>query len=203
MMMCKRKPLTEEHKRKISEALKGKNKGKIFSEEHKLHLSQAQQGKCRSSEQRKKVSEKLKGRISPMLGRKHSKETRSRISFMFKGKTFSEDTRRKISESKKGEKSYCWEGGKTKENILIRGGVEYRLWREAVFARDNWTCQECGTRGGVLHSHHIKSFANYPELRFAIDNGITLCKACHKKTGNFGKRNQEYVDKVNQFIREG
>jgi 5-methylcytosine-specific restriction endonuclease McrA len=56
-----------------------------------------------------------------------------------------------------------------------------KLWREAVFARDKWTCQDCGDKkGGNLEAHHIKSFAEFPELRFAIDNGITLCKDCHK-----------------------
>ena len=60
--------------------------------------------------------------------------------------------------------------------------VEYRLWREAVYARDNWTCQECGSRNGIyLHAHHIKSFAKFPELRFALDNGVILCKVCHRK----------------------
>lgn len=61
-----------------------------------------------------------------------------------------------------------------------RKRTEFRLWREAVFARDNWTCQKCGSRGDSLHPHHIRNFAEYPELRFAIDNGITLCVKDHR-----------------------
>jgi len=93
--------------------------------------------------------------------------------------------------------------GNTKENIRIRASIESRLWREAVFARDNYTCQKCSKRGGRLHPHHMKSFAEYPELRFAIDNGQTLCVTCHAlehpDIGFFkqvGDRGREIVEMV-------
>jgi hypothetical protein len=95
------------------------------------------------------------------------------------GKKFSIEHRRKIGRS--GEKNASWKGGITKENMKIRRSIESSLWREAVFARDNWTCQDCGIKGGELNAHHVKEFCNYPELRFAIDNGVTLCKKCHQK----------------------
>ena len=84
-----------------------------------------------------------------------------------------------------GSKNPNWKGGVTTVYMKIRHQIDSRLWREAIFARDNWTCQECGKRGGRLNAHHIKSFKQYPELRFAIDNGETLCYNCHKKINNF------------------
>jgi len=89
---------------------------------------------------------------------------------------------------KKGKEHYNWKGGITSVIEKIRKSIEYRLWREAVFARDNWTCQECKKQGIYLHAHHIKSFTNYPELRFAIDNGITLCRGCHCRKTNMDKQ---------------
>lgn len=87
-----------------------------------------------------------------------------------------------------GEKNPLWKGGVTPKNLIIRRSIEYRLWRESVYARDNWTCQKCkDNHGKNLVAHHINNFAQHPELRFAIDNGITLCAKCHnlfhKKNG--------------------
>jgi 5-methylcytosine-specific restriction endonuclease McrA len=107
-----------------------------------------------------------------------------------KGRHHSEKSRRKNSDAHKGVKSSLWKGGISPENKRIRHTIEFRLWREAVFARDNWTCQKCKTKKIYLHPHHILGFANYPELRFAIDNGITLCENCHK---NFHKKKVSYL----------
>ena len=85
-----------------------------------------------------------------------------------------------------GEKSYLWKGGITPINKLLRRSIKFREWRESVFERDNWTCQECKIRGGILHPHHIKPWATFPEIRFLVDNGLTLCASCHTKTDTWG-----------------
>lgn len=104
-----------------------------------------------------------------MLGRKHTLETKQKMSLRAMG-----------NPGCKGEKSHFWKGGITSENQLIRSSAEFAFWRKSVFERDGWTCQECKEWGGRLHSHHIKPFASYPNLRFDVDNGETLCKKCHR-----------------------
>ena len=98
----------------------------------------------------------------------------------------SDETRRKIALAKSGSKSHFWKGGLTSESKLIRESVEYKMWREHVFARDDYTCQGCGVRGAELNADHIKPFCNFPELRFDVSNGRTLCRPCHKDTETWG-----------------
>lgn len=71
-------------------------------------------------------------------------------------------------------------------------GTDYRLWRTAVYERDNYTCQECGIRGGEINADHIKPWSLFPELRFSLENGRTLCVPCHKKTDTYGGKARRY-----------
>jgi 5-methylcytosine-specific restriction endonuclease McrA len=50
-------------------------------------------------------------------------------------------------------------------------------WARLVKHRDN-KCVECGSVD-ELHAHHVKSFIKHPELRYDVNNGITLCRICH------------------------
>ena len=87
-----------------------------------------------------------------------------------------------------GEKSHSWKGGVTPFNSLLRSSSKFKIWRELVFLRDNFTCQNkdckfCDNKIGVfLHPHHIKQLAFYPELAFKVDNGITYCAEYHLKS---------------------
>jgi 5-methylcytosine-specific restriction endonuclease McrA len=86
-----------------------------------------------------------------------------------------------------GEHHPNWQGGITPINYRIRGTKKYREWRNAVFKRDNYICQDCGySKGRILEAHHIKPFSLFPEQRFDVENGTTLCIPCHKKTDTWG-----------------
>ena len=177
--------LTEEHKEKIRQSRLGQK----LSEEHKRKIGKANKGTTTwnkgipwSGETRKKMSENNKG----MKGRKHS-----------------EKTRKKMSEARLGKKSHLWKGGITPENQKIRKGIEYRLWREAVFARDNWICQKTGIKGGKLCCHHILNFADYPELRTSIENGITLSLKAHQEFHKVHGIKNTTKEQLNEFLSKG
>lgn len=78
-----------------------------------------------------------------------------------------------------------WKGGVTPANQRERRTRRYADWRKSVFERDQYKCQECGQVGGQLHADHIRPFAMFPEHRFDIDNGRTLCVRCHMLTPSF------------------
>ena len=95
---------------------------------------------------------------------------------------FNHPIREKIARSlrgKLGPESRNWRGGLTEACSIIRHGQEHKQWGHEVFKRDNFECQICGTKRGPLQAHHIKRFIDYLDLRFDINNGITLCKKCH------------------------
>lgn len=79
-----------------------------------------------------------------------------------------------------GEENPNWKGGETKDEP--RFTQEYKDWRNQIFERDNYTCVWCGAVGGRLEADHIYPQAFFPEKRYQIDNGRTLCKECHKNT---------------------
>lgn len=62
-----------------------------------------------------------------------------------------------------------------------RNNGEYKQWRKAILKRDNYICQDCGVTNVLVCAHHKKAFSLYPELRYDVSNGITLCFPCHDK----------------------
>ena len=127
-------------------------------------------GSHHTEEHKKKISELMKGKKSYWYGKKHTQETKDKIRLAHVGRD-------------------PWNKGLgtiSSENEKARKTKQAKMWRVAVFERDNYTCQFCNERGGKLHADHIKRFADYPELRYELANGRTLCINCHKTTDTYG-----------------
>jgi len=104
-----------------------------------------------------------------------------------------------------GKHNGNYRGGPSSVMIGVRGWSN-RVWRQAVFERDMYTCQKCGdSRGGNLNAHHVKRLRvlvdegmaqmpgditdiedkvnwliNHPPIT-DISNGVTLCESCHQQ----------------------
>ncbi len=115
----------------------------------------------------------LKGKPVIAIGTHRSPETILKLRKSMKGKN-------------KREKNWNWRGGITNVAEKLRKGYEYKIWRFAVFTRDNFTCKSCGQLSGNIQGHHILPYAKFPHLTFDISNGITLCRKCHMRL-HFGK----------------
>lgn len=90
-----------------------------------------------------------------------------------------------MSENLKGENSHLYVNGNCKEtqNERLINSRELRNWRTKVFKRDNFLCVKCGSKKNI-QAHHKKLWSKYKELRFDVENGMTLCHDCHQKEHN-------------------
>lgn len=208
--LCLGRKLSEEAKKKSSERMKGNKinlgrKRPPRSKEWTEKISKALRGKKyppRSIEHRRKISEnnKKNGNIPPSRkGKKHTEEAKQKLSKSLKGRIAW--NKNKKCPQLSGEKCHLWKGGITPENQKIRGSLEYKLWSDSVWNRDNNCCQKCGeNRISKLTAHHILNFSKYIELRFAIDNGITFCRECHKEFHNkYGRKNNKQ-EQLEEFL---
>ena len=162
---------TEEYRHKMSESHKNP------SEETRRKMSESHMGQILSEKQKYKISEA--------------------------NKDPSEERRRKQSEAQKGKKHWNWQGGITPYRNRLYESHAYQAWRRSVFERDHFTCQMCGDDGGNnLQAHHIKPVRQHKNdlLIFDVDNGITLCKDCHKPTI---RRESDFESFFNALIGRG
>lgn len=123
-----------------------------------------------------------------------------------KGHSPSEESRKKMSDARKGKTA--WNKGLTgyrkgekhpwmprgekhwnykKDRSLlakkqIRNDGAYIEWRKQVWKRDRFTCRIANADcNGRIEAHHILIWSEYPELRYQLNNGITLCHAHHPR----------------------
>jgi hypothetical protein len=207
-----------EYRQKLSLALKGKVKTPEHLEKLRLSLinSYATGKSVVSEERRQAVS-------AANTGRKASPETLKKLSD-FQSQRFAngavstfDQPEYKATQSARIKK--LWDNPEYRKHmstvhrlacqnlmLALRSHYQYRIWRDSVFERDGYICQECGVKGGRLAGHHKVAFSklirkahihnleegiNCPSL-WDVDNGITLCVPCHRKTDNYGSE-QAYM----------
>lgn len=167
-------------------------KGYKQTEEHKRKLSELRSGKPRngdpenwkhSEETKKLLSESHKGQISWNKGKKLSEEHVKKLSEVRKKKPNRYWLGKKRLEMT-GENHPNWNGGSSSERAKAYYSLEYKEWRNKVFERHDYTCQVCKSRGGKINADHVKRWSLYPELRYDINNGQTLCEKCHRDKTN-------------------
>ena len=86
----------------------------------------------------------------------------------------------------RGEDNHKWIQDRSKLKRFSKQGdrrcYAYSDWRKNVWKRDEFKCKinnkDCS---GKLEAHHILGFKEHPELRYDINNGITLCHAHHPR----------------------
>ena len=141
-----------------------------------------------------------------------SEETKRKISLANLGHTrsgwkLSEETRLKISKGNKGKKRkghVAWNKGlklpgqSGEDNpkwIIDRSKLvksekkhldsRYKGWMKSVKDRDKWTCRIADDKcNGGMEAHHILRWSTFPELRYEVNNGITLCHFHHPRKIN-------------------
>lgn len=212
---------SEESRKKMSLAKLGKPSNCVMTEEIKEKIRLSNTGKKKSEETKLKLREALKGR------KPWNKGTKGVMISWNKGKSLSKKHCENLSKShignpgfwvgekrdahviqamtdglkkKRGDKHWNWKGGVSTINQILRQRIELKEWRKKVFERDSFTCQKYGKIMGSIQAHHIHNWADYPELRYELSNGITLSQKAHNEFhSKYGKKKNTY-EQLKEFL---
>lgn len=103
----------------------------------------------------------------------------------------------RINGSMAGKNNPAWKGGVTPERQALYKTRQWSTLVKSVLARDNYRCQRCqrtkGDDGVILHVHHIYPWASFPNLRFNLNNLVTLCSLCHTWVHSTENKKHEFL----------
>ncbi|TKC19877.1 HNH endonuclease signature motif containing protein [Robertmurraya kyonggiensis] len=87
------------------------------------------------------------------------------------------------------------------ETVDITDSAEYKEWRKKVYIRDGYRCKMpgCNSNSRDIAAHHIYPKKKFPNKKFDLQNGITLCRKCHEDT--YGKEEQ-FIDALVRVIQK-
>ena len=156
------------------------------SQKSKLQLRMIGNKLCMGRENSEKQKSTARDRMLGnkfCVGKKLSDEHKLKISMANIGKKPTESIRKLLSEKAKQRCTKEW-----KENLSKnRNSSLHREWSQLVKNRDGWKCKISNNNCfGKVVAHHILPWSKFPELRYEVNNGITLCHFHHPR-----KRNDE------------
>lgn len=197
----KKPPRTAEHSMKISIALRGKKLtterrqrcAEVLREAHKSEkwlastraYAESRRGVPRKPETIMKMSATRKARGNYVV----PQHVRDLVGHISRNRVRTVEEREKIAAALRGRKRDPAIGQKAGKTRIARRtkpypekrqrDPRYYPWRRAVLKRDEYACRMCGLVNRGNHAHHIKSWNDAPELRYEVENAITLCISCH------------------------
>ena len=144
-------------------------------------------------------------KIKTNTGRTHFKKGSNPWNKELKGtyhSIWSQESKDNFKKAMSGSNHPNWNGGYKSRNKQSLYNPLYVEWRTNIFKRDNWKCmisdENCK---GTLEAHHILPWSHYPELRYKINNGITLCHYHHpRKSDEVVKLAPVFQGMVNYFL---
>jgi hypothetical protein len=182
-MALKDRKLSPEHRARSAEVLREAHKSEKWLAATRAY-AESRRGIPRKPETIMKMSATAKA-----MKRTNPPHVRAIIGMVSRNRVRTIEERMKIAKSLRGRKRDPEIGRKVSATMLARRtkpypgkrqkDPRYYPWRRAVMKRDGFACKMCGVVNKGNHAHHLKGWSEAPELRYEVENAITLCVSCH------------------------
>lgn len=147
--------------------------------ESRARLSEAATKRFSDPDERERARERATKQFSDPTKRQKMSELISALHQTSEYQAIFRRAMRKRSLRYRGPLHHSWNPLKSDQERKIGRNVSgYRMWKRQVFERDGHRCLCCGSAEKLI-AHHVLNFAQYPELRTDVENGVSLCRSCH------------------------
>ena len=134
-----------------------------------------------------------------MTGKKRSEESIDKQKSHKRSQESIDKQRKSVIGKYRGENNHRWIKDRTKLKKSDKKHLcnQYKEWMLSVKNRDNWECKiNDNNCNGKLEAHHILRWSEFPELRYNINNGISLCHFHHPRKIKDEKKLSQFFTKL-------